>query len=59
MPMKRQSGNSIPGKVKTKRAYLWAYRSNSLDEGSIVVFDYQGRRAASHAQSCCNTGAGT
>lgn len=41
-----------PGKGKTKRAYLWAYRSNSLDEGPpIVVFDYQTGRAGTHAQS--------
>jgi hypothetical protein len=33
-----------PGSGKTLRAYLWAYRSNNLDEGPpIVVFDYQGR----------------
>ena len=39
-----------PGKGKTTRAYLWAYRSNSLDEGPpIVVFDYQTSRAGSHA----------
>jgi transposase len=36
----------IIGQGKTKRAYWWAYRSNSLDEGlHIVVFDYQGGRA--------------
>jgi transposase len=41
-----------PGQGKTKRAYLWAYRSNNLDEGPpIVVFDYQGGRAGAHAQS--------
>jgi transposase len=41
-----------PGQGKTKRAYLWAYRSNSLDEGPpIVVFDYQGGRAGAHAQT--------
>lgn len=41
-----------PGKGKTKRGYLWAYRSNSLDEGPpIVVFDYQPSRAGSHAQA--------
>jgi len=34
-----------PGQGKTKRAYLWAYRSNDLDEGPpIVVFDYQAGR---------------
>jgi transposase len=41
-----------PGKGKTKRAYLWAYRSNSLDGGPlIVVFDYQGGRGGVHAQT--------
>ena len=41
-----------PGKGKTKRAYLWAYRSNSLDEGPpIVVFDFQSGRSGSHVQA--------
>lgn len=41
-----------PGSGKTKHAYLWAYRSNSLDDGpSIVVFDYQTSRAGSHARA--------
>lgn len=40
-----------PGKGKTKRAYLWAYRSNDLDEGPpMVVFDYQISRSGKHAQ---------
>lgn len=31
-----------PGKGKTKKAYLWAYRSNDLEPGPpILVFDYQ------------------
>ena len=31
-----------PGKGKTKRAYMWAYRSNDLEGAPrIVVFDYQ------------------
>jgi transposase len=31
-----------PGKGKTKKAYLWAYRSGDLEEGPpIVVFEYQ------------------
>ena len=35
-----------PGRGKTKRAYLWAYRSNVLETGPpIVVFDYQPSRA--------------
>ncbi|MFZ6694072.1 IS66 family transposase [Undibacterium sp. SXout20W] len=41
-----------PGKGKTKRAYLWAYRSNSLDEGPpIVVFEFQPGRSGSHART--------
>jgi len=40
-----------PGAGKTKRAYLWSYRSNDLDEGPpIVVFDYQSSRAGQHAR---------
>ena len=40
-----------PGRGKTKRAYLWAYRSNVLETGPpIVVFDYQGSRAGRHAR---------
>lgn len=31
-----------PGKGKTRKAYLWAYRSNDLEPGPpILVFDYQ------------------
>jgi len=41
-----------PGRGKTKRAYLWAYRSNVLETGPpIVVFDYQPSRAGAHAQN--------
>ena len=41
-----------PGNGKTKRAYLWAYRSNVLETGPpIVVFDYQTSRAGRHAQN--------
>ncbi len=40
-----------PGAGKTKRAYLWSYRSNDLDTGTpIVVFDYQGSRSGQHAR---------
>ena len=42
-----------PGKGKTKRAYLWAYRSNDLDgnrDPPILVFDYQPSRSGSHVQ---------
>jgi transposase len=39
-----------PGKGKTKRAYLWAYRSNDLDEGPpIAVFEYQPGRGGKYA----------
>ncbi len=40
-----------PGHGKTKRAYLWAYRSNVLETGPpIVVFDYQTSRSGAHAR---------
>jgi transposase len=40
-----------PGAGKTKRAYLWAYRSNDFDSGPpIIVFDYQPSRAGSHVR---------
>ena len=40
-----------PGRGKTKRAYLWAYRSNVLETGPpIMVFDYQASRAGRHAK---------
>jgi transposase len=42
-----------PGSGKTKRAYLWAYRSNELDgehDPPIIVFDYQPSRSGGHAQ---------
>ena len=39
-----------PGKGKTKRAYLWAYRSNDHDEGPpITVFEYQPGRGGKYA----------
>lgn len=38
-----------PGSGKTRHAYLWAYRSNALDDGpALVVFDYQASRASAH-----------
>ncbi|MDK2127281.1 IS66 family transposase, partial [Parachitinimonas caeni] len=41
-----------PGAGKTKRAYLWAYRSNDLSGGPpMVVFDYQTSRSGSHARA--------
>jgi transposase len=40
-----------PGNGKTKKAYLWAYRSNDLQAGpKIIVFDYQAGRSGRHAQ---------
>lgn len=40
-----------PGQGKTKRAYLWAYRSNDLEDGDrIVVFDYRPSRSGDHAR---------
>jgi transposase len=41
-----------PGQGKTKRAYLWAYRSGDLDVGPrIAVFDYQTGRSGAHARA--------
>ncbi len=41
-----------PGAGKTRRAYLWTWRSNDLDTGPpIVVFDYQTSRSGKHADS--------
>lgn len=41
-----------PGNGKTKRAYLWAYRSNALETGPpMVVFDYQTSRSGAHARN--------
>jgi transposase len=35
---------------KTKKAYLWAYRSNNLQPGpKTIVFDYQAGRSGRHA----------
>ena len=39
-----------PGNGKTRKAYLWAYRSNDLDPGPrIIIFDYQAGRSGRHA----------
>jgi transposase len=41
-----------PGSGKTKKAHLWAYRSNGLGQGPpIVVFDYQASRAGKHPKA--------
>jgi len=38
-----------PGRGKTKRAYLWVYRSNALGgDPQIVYFDYQPGRSGKH-----------
>ena len=41
-----------PGNGKTRKAYLWAYRSNDLaGEGPrMIVFDYQQGRSGEHAR---------
>ncbi len=40
-----------PGNGKTKRAYLWAYRSNDHETGPpIIVFDYQPGRSGGYAR---------
>jgi transposase len=40
-----------PGSGKTRKAYLWAYRSNDLQAGPrIIVFDYQPGRSGVHAR---------
>jgi len=41
-----------PGSGKTRKAYLWAYRSNDLAEAGprLIVFDYQKVRGGEHAR---------
>lgn len=40
-----------PGRGKTKKAYLWAYRSNDLQPGPrIIVFDYRNGRSGAHCR---------
>jgi len=40
-----------PGSGKTRKAYLWAYRSNDLQPGPrMIVFDYQKGRGGEHAR---------
>lgn len=40
-----------PGAGKTKRAYLWAYRTTDFHTGPpLVVFDYQESRSGEHAR---------
>jgi transposase len=41
-----------PGRGKTRKAYLWAYRSNDLAQAMrIIVFDYQTGRSGEHARN--------
>ena len=40
-----------PGSGKTRKAYLWAYRSNDLQPGPrMIVFDYQSGRSGAYAR---------
>jgi transposase len=40
-----------PKSGKNKRAYIWVYRSNAMDDAPpIVVYDYQTSRCGSHAR---------
>lgn len=41
-----------PGNGKTKKAYLWAYRSNDLfsEKPRIIVFEYQTGRSGEHVR---------
>jgi transposase len=40
-----------PGRGKTRKAYLWAYRSNDLNgDPRIIVFDYQPGRSGAYAR---------
>ncbi len=41
-----------PKSGKNKRAYIWVYRTNALeDKAPIVIYDYQTSRSGSHARS--------
>ena len=46
-----------PGKGKTRKAYLWAYRSNDLqgDRPRIIVFDYRQGRSGEFARQFLGT----
>lgn len=46
-----------PGSGKTKKAYLWAYRSNDLADAGprLIVFDYQKGRGGEHARQFLGT----
>lgn len=48
-----------PGKGKTKRAYLWAYRTSPLSTAPpIVLFDYHPGRSGEHARQFLGLWAG-
>ena len=40
-----------PGRGKTKRGYMWLYRSNSTTAQQIAIYDFQASRAGQHAQN--------
>jgi len=45
---------------ENQKAYLWAYRSNDLEEGPrIIVFDYRGGRSGEHARQFLGNCMGT
>ena len=45
-----------PGRGKTKKAYLWAYRSNDLQPGPrIIVFDYRDGGSGAHCRHFLGT----
>lgn len=46
-----------PGSGKTKKAYLWAYRSNDLANAGprLIVFDYQKGRGGEHVRRFLGT----
>ena len=49
-----------PGQGKTRRAYLWVYRSNDLEGGPpLIVFDYQTSRSGKHAAAFLEGWSGT
>ena len=49
-----------PGRGKTKRAYLWAYRNNTLGTAPpIIVFDYQPGRGGQYPQAFLKDWSGT
>lgn len=39
-----------PGRGKTKRAYLWLYRSSATADKQIAVYDFQPSRSGEHAR---------